>query len=373
MDTEIVYVQPPQHGPVMQANIIETAINAASPGPYFVYLPGLDIVGLRNTTHAFNTIHAGEAFRITNIRKYTRKGLLPEGAAAVKRQVVDWQGIVKSNDEGFDIPAETTLNVLLGYGSLTGHGFTQISMFDKVEPYEKLFNKLIHPERIQEKTYPKQWEAVLKTGGGMLAIRQLWLAQAQEALQSGRGLLEDYHRALEKVPYLHDIWTRAINSIISPTLEAFIITANNILAKKEEAIQDKEKKGYDSYDNVLMWLLGRQPERTALARTMKVMEQGGNGNSNSGLSVADVQTMIEKDRESRGVTLETFSCPDCGNPCEAVAGGPPRICWRCKYEFRKEGEVVQATADISEQSPAGPTPEDVADLVNVIKPPTKKK
>lgn len=339
METEAIQEQMPVGMPMQ--TVIERTINAAGPGPYFVYMPGIPGTGLWGMTHSFGTIPAGQSWRIGPVDIYLQASQMPEGMARKERITKNWAGHVTDHQQAFTVPGGITLDALTQDMSLARHRITKIPMFDLIDPHENIFNKLIMPTYIEENTFPKAFRQALETEG-MLRIRRRWLEQAEEALDTGR-LLEDYLREIERVPYLRDIWLQAIEKVLIPAVDGFEQIANSILAQKEEAIRGGTKAVYDTYDNTLMWLLGRKPERTALSRTL---EQAGRG---GGLDKADLKQILTEVLTAAGnnasaatiaaaITRETVACPDCAEDVKLLPGfgGPPRlprICRFCRYEF----------------------------------------
>lgn len=356
MEQEIIQEQMPVGMPMQ--TVVERTINAAGPGPYFVFMPGIPGTGLFSMTHAFGTIPAGMAFRIGPVDIYLQASQMPEGMARKERITRNWQGIVTDHQQAFTVPGGITLDTLTQDMSLAKHRITKIPMFDLIDPHENVFNKLIQPTYIEELTFPKEFRQTLEAEG-MLRIRRRWLEQAAEALDTGR-MLEDFRREIDRAPYLHDIWSKAINQVLIPAVDGFEQTANSILAQKEEAIRGGTKAVYDTYDNTLMWLLGRKPERTALSRTL---EQAGRG---GGLDKADLKEILTEVLAASGnnasaatiadaITRETIACPDCGEDVKLLPsfGGPPRpprICRFCRYEFTSLDTPVQEVSEAATET-----------------------
>lgn len=345
METEIVQLEMPVGMPLQ--TVVERPINTAGPGPYFVYMPGMPGTGLVHMTHSFNCIPAGMVWRVSPIDVWAQMSQIPEGMARKERITRHWAGHVTDHQGAITIPGQVTLDTLMSDMFLAKHKLTRIPMFDLNDPMENVFNKFIQPVYIEELTKPKEFRQELETQG-MLRIRRRWLEIAAEALTTGR-MLEDLRRVIDKNAYLQDIWLRAIESVLLPANDAFEQIANTFLAQKEDAMRQNQKGYYDWYDNVLMWLLGRKPERNALSRTLEEAGKGGGG----GLDRAGLKEVLSEVLAAAGnktadaasiaqvIMRETVACPDCGEDVKLLPsfGGParpPRLCRFCRYVFTVE-------------------------------------
>lgn len=332
--------------------ITTRSVNTAGPGPFYFYSPGFSFIGLKDSVILFNNIPGGHAFKITTGEQWYAAGQLPDGMAANVREIRNpFTGQVVEKHESRTIPAQDIINTLVSDRSLTQLGLTQISVFDKIEAEEMTFNLLIHPEEVADLKYPidPKWRRIVEQDGGMLALRKIWLASAMEALETQR-LMVDIARVVEAKPYLLDQWKESIVQVILPALDAFTVNANTRLASFEESMRAKKREEYDPYAMTLMWCLGRKPERTALSRTL---DQTGRG----GLSMDDARVLFlemmknTSSQVQQAQNVDFSTCPDCGNKCENVAGGPPRICWRCKFEFYQVGATpIPQSIEVKEES-----------------------
>jgi hypothetical protein len=360
-----------QQSPVMPtATITRIAVNSAGNGPYYVYSPGLDIEGLQNMVYLFNNIPGGEIFPIGSGLIHSNKGTLPPGAEFEEVIVKDFFGNEQARLSGRQVPAEVTLNALLSDRSITNEGFTHVPVFNSKEIQLKAFNMLIHPDPVKPQTYPINFNHLdLLKKKGMLAVRKMWLEEALDGLKTGR-ILEDIRRVADSAPYLYEIWSEAIRDVLIPSNEMFIATANTNLSAKEEDKRSGRMQFYDTYCKNLMWLLGREPQDTALNRTLEFAARGGQG----GLSGDDIVKIIEAAKSStpqqaasiQAAVSEYFQCPRCGNRVEAMAtGGPPDICWRCNHSFHRTMPQSAAVAQPQAATyvpPPAPQPLSARDL-----------
>lgn len=317
----------------------ETPMNTGDSGPYYVYSPGFQFTGLKAMVLLFNTIPGNRAFKVSSGESWSIANRLPEGSATKKRSVQNpFTGTIIEEHFARAIPAQDTLKSLIGDRSLTGLGLTQIPVFDKVNPYEDAFNLLIDPEPLEVSTYPTtnpQWKKVVEQEG-MLKLRQIWAENALEGLETGRTIV-DVANVIENHPYLEDIWKVALKQTILPSIGNFIVTANNRLSAIEESIRSGAQKQYDPFSSTLMWLLGRKPERTALSRTLNAA-----GSGQGGITPEQIKALVQETLGAMVLTqpaqpiptkIDQIQCPDCGEYLNTVAGGPPRKCWRCSFEF----------------------------------------
>lgn len=370
METSDEYVQGTQLVPTLK--ITERAINAAGPGPYYVYLPGISVTGLANMVYWFNTLPGGKVFKIISKELWTSPDQLPEGAARREKKIRNMFDVVIQTLHSHEVPATSTLEALQGDRTLMSNGLVSIGAFDLIENVElDAFNLLIHPHEIQERAYPEQWKKLLRSEGGMLGLRRQWLDQALEGLRTGR-MLEDIRRLVDARPALGEIWTRAIVESVIPAVESFTQRANIILAAKEEDIRTGAIKQYDPYMEQLMWCLGRLPERTALSRTMENMGNGGNS-----LSAAEVERIVAAKLAQvngssgpsapvTGSVFQTMQCEECGEELKMVHGGPPRKCRFCGFEFRLATETTVDPIPVEEEQPQIPTPAEAASIADDI-------
>ena len=372
---ETVYTEP-QQAFMPQSLITETPINTAGGGPYYVFSPGLTFHGLRNMVTIFSKIPGGEIFKVESGHTWVSAGQLPEGSATKLRVIKDpIFGREIDRHHRRDIPAEDTLNALLGDRSLTQNGLVRIPQFDSQSIELAAFNYLVRPEELDfsEKRYPTnpQWKKIAEQDG-ILMLRRIWLEEALNKLQTGQ-YLEDIRRLTDAKPYLLELWIESLEKILIPANETYKTIADGQLSAIEEKIRSEEIKQYDPFAFQLMWLLGRKPERTALSRTL---ETAGKMNS-GGLTAEDLGSILkalQQPNNTQQSAVETVSCPDCGNRCEMVAGGPPRICWRCRYEFREMSvesvAVQQPTESVQEVSVVEQTDEpqntDVSEIARKI-------
>jgi len=367
MATHEVIQQGPPDMPMR--TIIERDVNTSGPGPYYVYLPGLSIDDLRRMTLSFDSIRAGEVFAIGNTQHWTRRGLLPEGAARKTREIKNFFGITTDQHESIEIPAQTTLDTLLADRIMIMHGLTRIESFDTNEVEHEQLNRLIEPSKVLERTFPTEFRSILEQRG-MLVLRRQWLMEAAETLSTNISA-ERAMPILSAKPHLRELWLDAIVSKLIPAIDIFEAQANSILAQKEEAIRAGQKQVYDTYDQTLMWLLGRKPERTALSRTLE-------GVGKNPIGVEEIRTLV---REIVGGVAganvaaapagEKVQCPECGEYLNTIAGGPPRRCRFCSYEFRPSAPVpdsivgprVAAAAAASMLDAASPVDPSAATIV----------
>lgn len=339
----------------------ETVINAAGPGPFSVYSPGITISGLAAMVYLFNRVPGGEVLEIKSGEVWADQMHLDERFATKQRVSRDFFGNEVSKHRSREVPAQVTLDALISDRSITSMGLVQVPAFARVDAYVPYFNNLIRPERIEELTYPpkSQYGKMLRDEG-MLAVRKMWLEQALESLITGR-MLEDTRRVIERAPYLQELWSTAIEHTLLPQLDIYEQNANVSLSNVEEMIQAKEMRRYDRYARKLMWLLGRKAERTALSRTMEAITK--TPASAGGSSVEDLKVIVETimngqaGRQAVAATFEFFPCPRCGNRCEEVYGAPPQICWRCNYSFQEASAVLAPI-------PSAPTEEQLNQLTS---------
>lgn len=319
------------------ATITRTPINTAGPGPFYVYSPGLTFVGLRGMVYLFNNIPAGEVFRIESGPTTSNKHQLPEGVGNTEIVVKNWFGQIIDRLIEREIPAQDTLQALLSDPSLLQYGLTQITVLDFQDAYPEYLNMLIRPEEIADRKIPvnSPYKQMIESEG-MLAVRKLWLEKAAEGLRTGR-VLEDVYKVLESKPYLGEIWAEAVDFMITSVNE-FVPVANTVLAKKEEDVKSGALLEYDGLSHLLMWLLGRKPERTALSRTFENFSKSGGA---AGIS-AEQLTEILKATTGQGVqtqaalpamVYETMQCQNCGTEINMINGGPPPQCWRCQFKY----------------------------------------
>lgn len=346
MATEVVRQAPPEFP---MRRVTERPINTSGPGPYYVYLPSLRIDDLMRMTHLFAYIPAGEVFPITSTKQWVRKGQLPDGAARDERIIQDFFGVVTDQHDSLEIPAETTKNALFSDRVLTQHGLIELTEFALLDVAHEGLNKLIKPVRFEDRDVPEQFRQILTNpdGGGMLALRRIWLQQALDGLRSGR-VIEDVARLIDAQPYLRELWINAIEKVMIPAVDQYVVTANNTLASKEEAIRAGEKKVYDIYDNTLMWLLARKPERTALSRTLE-------GTAKGGIGIEEIRALVEgvvgantAPQAAAAAVTDRMQCPDCGEFVNAIMGSggamPPRKCRHCDFEFRSAQPIQEVAA-----------------------------
>jgi hypothetical protein len=359
---EAVYTTPQFLGPT----IIETPITAEGPGPFYVYTPGFTFRGLTSQIKFFSSIKGGQVRKIESNKDWVNQGQLPEVAAATKRTYRSPFGEVLDTHFSYEIPAQATLNTLLADRSLTQKGLTYIKCFDGIEAHEVALNSFINRVAVkdrQSKTGDKQIDQILATEG-MLRVRAMWLEKSLEELHS-RQMLEDFRRYLDAKPYLYEVWTEAIEKYLLPAIEGFILIANTELAKVEERMRSGKQDVYDGYSNDLMWLLGRKPERTALSRTLESAAALG---GRSGLSIEEIQAIVsaavgasqkalDSQRGAVAPVEDTVQCTDCGQYCEMVKGGPPRICFRCGFEFLKMQAPVIDDTEIEDAVIVNTTPQ----------------
>lgn len=315
----------------------ETPMNTGDSGPYFVYSPGFTFEGLKPMVFHFNVIPANNAFKLTSGDQWAMPQMFPDGAAAKKRSVKHpYTGQVIEEHHARTIPAQDTLNALLSDRSLTSFGLTQIAIFDKIDAFESVFNSMIERELVEVSCYPenKQWEKIVRQTG-MLEMRKIWLETTLEELETGR-VLTDVGRVLDGKPYLLDVWKVAIKKTLLPSLNAFKVIANTRLAAVEERIRSGKQVEYDPYSHTLMWLLGRQPERTALSRTL---EGANKTNQTSGITPDQIRALVQEtfaaNRPEQPTLIDKRQCGNCGEYVNAVAGGFPRKCRFCGFEFQQ--------------------------------------
>jgi hypothetical protein len=339
---EEVHQQPFPDNPMV--TVTEQPINTAGPGPFSVYAPGLSFEGLKGMVYLFNTIPAGKVFEIKSGESWTAKGQLPEGTATKKRTVKNFFGVVTDEHLAREIPAETTLNALLSDRSLTSLGLTQIQVFNQIDANVKIINQLICPEEIPNRTFPRDPKLhKIVDQEGMLKLRAIWLEQAVEAIESNR-ILEDIRRYTDDKPYLLEVWKDAILQTLLPANNTFFAIATVGIAAIEERIRSGQQTQYDPYALNLMWLLGRKPERTALSRTLDHASKSGIGSEEIKSIVEAVLTANNATTQQASTSsIQKMQCPDCGEPLNTIAGGPPRKCRFCGYEFYQTSPVVSQT------------------------------
>lgn len=353
----------------MQARITVQEINTAEPGPYYVYNPGLDGEGLKEMLHSpqFATLPAGEIIRIGAIEESMLAGRLD--AAVPHKQITIMHPIeqkVMDRLHVIAIPASITLQAMLSDRNLTKHVLTHIAAFDKLSEIEfQSLNNMIRPlvryqdgslGPIKELTKPAEFRKDIDTFG-MLALRLRWLQETAEQLESGR-MLEDYRRIIDAKPYLKQLWHKAITEVLIPANDQFRIVAETGLAAVEDRMRNPQNSdNYDRYSFKLMWLLGRQPERTVLTRTLDSAGRGG-------LSPEEVKIFVANEiaRQS-GVAAQAtavaqvevaaskYQCEECGEMLNSVRGGPPRKCRFCGFEFRPLDQQPQAQVETPVVSP----------------------
>jgi hypothetical protein len=314
----------------------ETPISTSDSGPYYVYTPGITLTGLKSMVFFFNTIPANSAFKLTSGDSWSMPNQLPEGAAQKKRDVQNpYTGMVIETHHARTIPAQDTLNTLLSDRSLTSLGLTQLAMFDKINAFEDVFNRLIEPERVDVGLFPEsnpQWKKIA-TELGMLELRGIWLESALEALETGK-LLVDIDRVVSNNPYLLDVWKSAIKKTILPSLNAFKTVASVKLSAIEDRIRAGKQLEYDPFSTTLMWLLGRKPERTALSRIHDATNRAQGGITPEQIR-ALVQETVAATQPVQPAIVEQMQCSNCGEFVNMVAGGPPAACRWCGNRFHE--------------------------------------
>jgi len=326
----------------MQPRITVRDINTAEPGPYYVYIPGIDAEGLQPMLHspAYSRIPAGEVFRIGAIEESVLAGRLDQ---AVPHKEVVISHPIEQKEIGrlhvIAIPAGTTLQALRSDRAITSHILAHIEPFDKIDVEYSTLNEMIRPSRVKELDKPADMRNEIEAVG-MLAIRLRWLQDAVERLETGR-MLESHRRVIDARPFLRDAWHRAIMDYMIPANDQFRIIAETRIAAIEDRMRNPNNTdNYDRYYFKLAWLLGRKPERTALSRTLESTTRGG-------LSPEEIKMYIETvvaknagngQPAATASTIQKMQCPDCAEEINTINGGPPRKCRHCGYEFRPVGE-----------------------------------
>lgn len=329
----------------MQPRISVRDINTAEPGPYYVFIPGIDADGLKEMLHSIHyaRIPAGEIFQIGAIEESMLAGRLDMAVPhkeviishAIEQRVVDKLHVIA-------IPASTTLKALQADRAVTQHILAHIAAFDKLDVEYKMLNDMIRPlvrqpdgsmGAIQELTKPAEFRKELEAVG-MLAMRLRWLQEAAEKLETGR-MLEVHRRVIDEKPFLRGLWLKVIQDVLIPSIDQFRTVAETRIAAIEDRMRNPQNSdNYDRYSFRLMWLLGRQPERTALSRTLNDAGRGGLSAEEQKMFIAnEVARMTGGSAQAQSVR-ETMQCPDCGEDVRTIAGGPPRKCRHCGYEFR---------------------------------------
>lgn len=332
----------------------EVVINAAGPGPFYVYSPGFTLTGLRHMVYLFDSIPGGLLFQVKSGEVWASKEHLPEAAAKKERTVRNIFGATMDIHRSREQPAEDMLNAILSEKSCIDLGLVPVSSLAKVEAYQDTFNLLIHPEIVPDRKYPIDpiWRKIVEQDG-MIKLRQIWLESAIEGLQTGR-FLEDVKKVVEDHPYLLDIWKEAITDVLYPALQTVSVVANTRLADFEERIRAQEIKVYDPLSMNMMWLLGRKPERTALSRTMENVSHLGQGN---GVDSEAIRSIVEAvvlaqnqvNQTNTSSAYQSMQCSDCGEELKMVNGGPPRKCRFCGFEFYVAGAAPAPSVPIDEE------------------------
>lgn len=342
----------------MSPRITMTEVNTAEPGPYYVFIPGIDAEGLKEMLHSlqYARIPAGEVFRIGAIEESMLAGRLD--AAVPHRLITVMHPIEQKVVERLQVvatPASTTLNALKSDRSIVQHVMAHITAFDKIDVDYGVFNAMIRPTvkypdgevgAIRELTKPEEYRKEIESVG-MLAMRLRWLQEAAEKLETGR-MLEEHRRVIDKRPFLRDIWLGAIRDALIPSIDQFRTVAETRLSAIEDRMRNPQNSdNYDRYSFRLMWLLGRQPERQALGRTLNSMDRGG-------LSSDEIKTFVANEVARQGGALtpiapiqavvQQVQCDECGEMLNSVKGGYPRKCRYCGFEFRSTDEIGSMNA-----------------------------
>lgn len=335
----------------MQPRITVREINTAEPGPYYVYIPGIDAEGLQPMLHspAYSRIPAGEVFKIGAIEESVLAGRLDQ--AVPHKEVVIMHPIEQRKMDTLHviaIPAGVTLQALKSDVSINRHILVHIDKFDKLDIEHTILNEMIRPVRVKELDRPTELRNEIDSVG-MLAVRLRWLQEAAEKLETGR-ILEAHRRITDARPFLRDSWLKAIQDYMIPGIDRFRTVAETAISAIEDRLRKPNNTDeYDRYFFRMAWLLGRKPERSVLSRTLE--------GSRGGLSIDETKAYLEMLVAKQGngqpqimqPTAQTMQCPDCGEDVRTIAGGPPRKCRHCGFEFRaqepKGYDYAAASAD----------------------------
>lgn len=324
----------------MQPRITVREINTAEPGPYYVYIPGIDAEGLQPMLHspAYSRIPAGEVFKIGAIEESVLAGRLDQ--AVPHKEVIIMHPIEQRKMDTLHviaIPAGVTLQALKSDVAINRHVLVHIDRFDKLDIEHAALNEIVRPFQVKELERPNALRNEIDSVG-MLAIRLRWLQEAAEKLETGR-VLEAHRRIIDARPFLRDSWLTAIQDYMIPGIDRFRTVAETAISAIEDRLRKPNNTDeYDRYFFRMAWLLGRKPERSVLSRTLE--------GSRGGLSIDETKAYLEMLVAKQGngqpgataapaSTIQKMQCPDCAEEINTINGGPPRKCRHCGFVFRQ--------------------------------------